>query len=526
MTILTDITLNNDISTLKLGHAVTLICDVSELTNTYTEYKLYSITNETLTLIEDLTDNITNGILIYKYYPQTTGTINLLIQTEEQNETQHRSNTITLNINNNSHAQNIYTAGQLLTTNLETKGVTASANEGLTTLINKVLDIEASVGGIEVYTHINLTSTQNTCYVGDTCTLSGVLEADKDDETVANIDLEGYLKNAPVKIYNGNQLITTIYTDSNGAYTYNHIPTTSGSQVLTAVFEGTDDYQTCTSNTVNLTVNPINLTLTSDKNTANVNELVTFTATLTDENDNPITGKNIDFIDDDNNIIGTATTDSNGTCNVSYSWEHTSTLYIHAKYYDFVSSNLSVNIISFIIEFTGNKLILNNKIRHSGVVIIDWSDGNTDTYEDNSISHTYNTSDNYTIEIIGNIKSIKSCSTNNALFYDSYNTQLACTINTVSFPAITSIGTYALMGCANVTSINIPNTVISIGEKALMGNYANVILNWTDSSTILQYSDRWAYNSNSIGSFTIPPNTADLYTAKGYPASKLVEASS
>lgn len=239
-----------------------------------------------------------------------------------------------------SHAQKIYNAGQLLATNLQAKGVEASASDGLTTLINKVLDIEASVGGIDIYTHISLVSQYNTASVGSSITLSGVLEADKDDETAVNVDLEGYLKGATVKLYNGNTLIGTAVTNADGEYSYNWTPSSTGTAVLSAIFEGTDDYEQCVSSNVNVTVLSVQtINLVTDKSILSYvdNESAVLTATCLDGSGNPVENVPVSFDIVDSSTgnvienIGTSQSNSNGVATVTYYSKGTGDLYIRAE---------------------------------------------------------------------------------------------------------------------------------------------------------------------------------------------------
>ena len=167
-----------------------------------------------------------------------------------------------------------------LVSKLNDLGVTnVSVNDTWSSLLNA---IPASVGGIDVVTAISCNVSNTNITVNEQITISGVLEADKDDTSSDNVDLEGYLKGATVKIYNGQTLIGTTTTDSNGAYSYNYTPTSEGTLSILALFEGTDDYEQCSSSSTTVTVTTLKtLTLISDKDILSYadNDSATLTAT-------------------------------------------------------------------------------------------------------------------------------------------------------------------------------------------------------------------------------------------------------
>ena len=72
------------------------------------------------------------------------------------------------------------------------------------------------------------------------------------------------------------------------------------------------------------------ISLVSDKATASTGETVTFTATLLDGNNQPVSGETVTFTDG-TNTLGTGTTNASGICSVSYSWNNTNTLYIQDR---------------------------------------------------------------------------------------------------------------------------------------------------------------------------------------------------
>ena len=155
-----------------------------------------------------------------------------------------------------------------LETNLALMGVDATydSTTGLMGLVDEILNIEASIGGLELVTSISCECDE---YVGvnEQFSIVGVLQADKDDTSQVNVDLEGYLKGATVKIYNGNTLLGTTITGNKGQYSFNYTHNIGGVLSLKAVFEGTDDYNSCNSGYVSVNIGDV--VLSANKNILN-----------------------------------------------------------------------------------------------------------------------------------------------------------------------------------------------------------------------------------------------------------------
>lgn len=190
---------------------------------------------------------------------------------------------------------------------------------GIMGLVDKILDIPPSVGGIDVVTALSCNISSQSINTGTQISITGILEADKDDTTVTNVDLEGYLKGATIEIYNGNTLLGTAVTNANGEYNYNYTPTVEGTLSIKAVFDGTDDYESCYSRSVSVTVtDKYELSLTSNKDILSYsdNDSATLTATYT-KNDVGVSGKTVYF--SDGKSTTSATTDANGQATYLYS---------------------------------------------------------------------------------------------------------------------------------------------------------------------------------------------------------------
>ena len=211
---------------------------------------------------------------------------------------------------------------KLLADNLKSMGV-SSVNEtdGLTTLINAVLNIEPSIGGLDLDTSLITTTTQEIIGLGESIILTSTLRASYDDTTVVDVDLSGVLTGATVKFYNGTTLLGTAITDLNGIATYTYTPSQLGNFTFNAVFEGTENFTNCNSNNVNVTVinPPTSLVLQADKSILSHydNDNCTLTATLYDNNNTPMEGLRVVFKNGDI-VLATITTDSGGVATYTY----------------------------------------------------------------------------------------------------------------------------------------------------------------------------------------------------------------
>jgi len=192
--------------------------------------------------------------------------------------------------------------GELMASNLSNKGVEANAEEGLTTLANKILDVTPFVSGLDISTTLSITTPFVTNHIWSTVVFTTQLQCFFDDLSEEDVDLSGYLEGAVIKFYRGSTLLGTSITNSNGIATFDYIPQNVGNNTIHAVFEGTDNYSSSTSRDFTITV--VNeVLLTSNKNIIQSGEVATFTATTPDiENGGIIAGQTVDVsydIDDD-----------------------------------------------------------------------------------------------------------------------------------------------------------------------------------------------------------------------------------
>ena len=188
--------------------------------------------------------------------------------------------------------------GELMATNLSNKGVTADAEDGLTTLANKILDVTPFVSGLDISTTLSITTPYVTNHIYSTVVFTTQLQCFFDDLSETDVDLSGYLEGAVIKFYNGNTLLGSSITNSNGIATFNYIPERVGNNVIHAVFEGTTNYSPSTS--IDFAITVVNeVLLTADKNIIQSGEVVTFTATTPDiENGGVIAGQTVDVSHD------------------------------------------------------------------------------------------------------------------------------------------------------------------------------------------------------------------------------------
>jgi len=135
--------------------------------------------------------------------------------------------------------------------NLSSMGVEASMDDGMTTLANKILDVEPTIVVDNFDMDLTLSANSTSVFVGDTVTLSAHLTASYDTEEV---DLTGDLQNATVSFYENNTLLGSSTTNSSGVATYNYTTVNDTDLTFTASFDGTENFDDAESNTVNVSV--------------------------------------------------------------------------------------------------------------------------------------------------------------------------------------------------------------------------------------------------------------------------------
>lgn len=126
--------------------------------------------------------------------------------------------------------------GQLMATNLQSKGVTANASDGLTTLANKILQVESTPIG----PNLKLTSDKNilSFYDNESCTLTATL-LDNNSNRVSGEEI--------VFKANGG-VLGTVITNGNGVAEYTYQSTGVGDVTITAegmALQGTCSIEDC-----------------------------------------------------------------------------------------------------------------------------------------------------------------------------------------------------------------------------------------------------------------------------------------
>lgn len=105
--------------------------------------------------------------------------------------------------------------GELMADNLTAQGVPSSASEGLTTLANKILDIQ---GGGSAVASISVTSSAQIIMSGGTSTLTFTAK-DSNNTGVSGVSLD---------IYKGTSKVDTVTTGTGGTATYTYTGTGAG----------------------------------------------------------------------------------------------------------------------------------------------------------------------------------------------------------------------------------------------------------------------------------------------------------
>ena len=130
----------------------------------------------------------------------------------------------------------LQTLGQLMATNLQSKGVTANASDGLTTLANKILQVESTPIG----PNLKLTSDKNilSFYDSEHCVLTATL-----------LDSNGNGVSGEEIVFKANGgLLNTVITNDNGVAQYTYQSTGVGDVTITAegmALQGTCSIEDC-----------------------------------------------------------------------------------------------------------------------------------------------------------------------------------------------------------------------------------------------------------------------------------------
>lgn len=214
--------------------------------------------------------------------------------------------------------------GETLADNLSQMGVDdAVASDGLTTLANKILDIEPSVAGLELSTSIDCNVSSNKILLGQSVVFSATLSASYDDTSIEDIDISGVLTGATVLFKtSGGVILGSGVTDVNGVATYTHTFEDMGSIVVHTEFGGSTNFNSCISQNDVTVECSYDFDVTVDKEilSAKDNDVATFNCRLSDGTGG-VVGESIDYRILHNDIVlssGSRVTDENGEITLEY----------------------------------------------------------------------------------------------------------------------------------------------------------------------------------------------------------------
>ena len=153
-----------------------------------------------------------------------------------------------------------------------------------------------------IITVLTLESSKSTYYTDETLTLTGSLVDDDNNP----------LSNASVKIYQNNQVIDTVTTDSNGEYTKTLTGLSVGAYTFKTMYSGDNTYEASTSSDCSISVqnHTYSLSLASDKQSTYPDESITLSGVLLKDG-SAWAGQPVDLYGR-GIIIDTLTTDSSG----------------------------------------------------------------------------------------------------------------------------------------------------------------------------------------------------------------------
>ena len=229
-----------------------------------------------------------------------------------------------IKMENNTLNEALKNLGELMATNLSAMGaLSANASDGLTTLAGKILDVEPSINGLNLDTSITLHSSESTIATGDTIRLSATLKASYDDTNITNVDLEGVLTGAIVQFLNGSTVLGTSVTNSDGIATFSYkAPQSPGTLTLRCKFFGTDNFSTCESDSINVSVvEPVvtSISLSASKSILSeyASESSVLTAIVRDQFNKPVPNQTVTF-KRGTDTLSSVTTGSTGEATYNY----------------------------------------------------------------------------------------------------------------------------------------------------------------------------------------------------------------
>ena len=168
---------------------------------------------------------------------------------------------------------------------------------------------------------ITLLSSSASVTTGESYTISGALQYNG-----------AGISNAPIKLYQGNTLLQTINTLSDGTFSKTITGSTQGTFTYHAEYDGDNTYNNATSSNITVIVSdkpaPDSITLVAEKPIMSKGENNKITATVLDSDGNPCVGETVSFSVVDGEDLGTAVTESVGEAFVYYLGKDADYLYI------------------------------------------------------------------------------------------------------------------------------------------------------------------------------------------------------
>lgn len=467
----------------------------------------------------------------------------------------------------NAALQNL---GQLMANNLQTQGVNdAYASNGLTTLANKILDI--SVGGESEYTYFSPCETyslitqedgslfwewNNNVNFGDEVGVKAALFSSKSiymDNGA--IYVSSQLSGATIKITDGQSEFTAQITNNADKPFFTYIPQNMGEHNLQILFEGADNYQSCSALRT-ITVNP-GFKIKTDKTIANITDEETVNITIYYGHEN-YNNQNINLNFAVDGIIintETVTTNANGIATYSFTPD------------DDVNYDISASVT---VEVDGNEILYeSNEVTVIGIeenvtifeydtqdstecyfyfdnddnIFVDWGDGSSleefSAYQ--ACTHNYGNSFSGYIKIYGLKKIVSTLHNNNIIgltigdgipiegipelqsiseeIHDltigkgitkipenSFSSYHSPNLEQLTLTNVKKIETISFYSCSNLQSVTLSDNLQYIGRQAFDDCNLNTI---TIPSSVTYMGNNCLRNNSNLNSVTfegsVPP---------------------
>lgn len=394
--------------------------------------------------------------------------------------------------------------------------------------------VERVVGKETIILSLTTPTDNSSVYTDDSINVNGSLVTDDNEK----------LNNKTIVVKEGNTIITTYTTNSNGVFTGSITGLNAGTHSLTFQFVSDSNYTgSSVVRTVIVNNHSYNLSANVDQSAILLNDSVTISGVLLKDG-NGYANQTVTIYDGTTNK-GICTTDSNGAYSKTITGLTEGSHSLKAVTSNAESEVKTVNVYEevMVAEFTGNSITLGYRtvqwLKSVGDVVINWGDGSYDTVNNptTSLSHIYTDGEqSHSIVFLGTVTSLGDycfykCTGLTSITIPSSVTSLGyscfwdCTsLTSVVIPnSVTSLEYACFYRCTSLTSITIPNLVTSLGKYCFAdcNSLIDYQLYWTGNNIIAYKSNQMPNNTNST--FTIPVGETANYVAKDYPSNKLVE---